>query len=366
MDIKKYFDTYLESYKNYKENWNYEDGCVLMACKQMYEATNDDKYIQFILHYLADIVTNKGEIVNYNTEKYSIDDISCGKILFFVYEKTKEEKYKKAFEFIMKRLMSHPRCACGNFWHKEIYPNQIWLDGLYMAQPFYMEYETKYHKKENYEDIINQFRNVRKYLYNDSKKLYYHAYDEAKIQPWCNKKTGCSSNFWLRSMGWYLMALIDVIDNMSEEIYEYYRELIDLFKEAIKGILPYQDIKTGMFYQVIDQGEVEGNYLETSGTSMIAYAIMKGCRLQILEEEKYANIGIYAFEGMKKEKLVPMDGGLSLQGICHVAGLGPGEKRDGSVAYYLSEKIVSDDAKGTGPFIMAYAQYVMLKKSGGK
>ncbi len=358
MNVTAYFDGFLSSYSNYKDHWNYEDGCVLMGCVQMHEATGEQKYLDFILNYLKDIVANDGVITNYDNSKFNIDSINSGKILFYVYDQTKEEKYLKAIEYLMDQLRNHPRCASGNFWHKEIYPNQIWLDGLYMAQPFYVEYETKYNKKENYQDIVNQFRNVRKYLFNADKKLYYHAFDEAKIQPWANKDTGCSPNFWLRSMGWYLMALIDVIDKMSEEIYEYYHELKELFREAVQGILLYQDAKSGMFYQVIDHSEVEGNYLETSGSSMIAYAIMKGCRLQVLLPEKYEETGKKIFEGIVKEELFEEDGVLKLHGICHVAGLGPGETRDGSVAYYLSEKIVADDAKGTGPFIMAYAEYL--------
>lgn len=364
VDTKKYFDEFLAVYTNYKDHWNYEDGCVLMACKQMHEATGEEKYLDFILAYLKEIVMEDGVISNYDNSKYNIDSINSGKILFYVYEQTKEEKYRKAISYLMEQLEHHPRCACGNFWHKEIYPNQIWLDGLYMAQPFYTEYETKYNKKENYMDIISQFRNVRKYLYNDDKKMYYHAFDEAKIQPWANKETGCSANFWLRSMGWYLMALIDVIDNMSEEIYEYHNELKELFREAVNGILPYMDQETGMFYQVIDRSDVEGNYLETSGSSMIAYAVMKGCRLGVLLSEKYEETGKKIFEGIQREELKEENGKISLHGICHVAGLGPGEKRDGSVEYYLSEKVVADDAKGTGPFIMAYAQYLMLEKRG--
>ena len=364
MRAEQYFKQFLAEYQNYKDYWNYEDGCVLVACKFMHQATGDDSYLDFILHYLKHFIGEDGSIFHYETDTYNIDSINAGKILFYVFEKTGEEKYRIAIDFLMERLSTHPRCACGSFWHKEIYPNQIWLDGLYMAQPFYMEYETKYHGKANYDDIMKQFRNVKAYLYNPEKGLSYHAYDEARIQPWCDKVTGCSKNFWLRSMGWYLMAMVDVLEAMSQEIYEYYHELSELFRESVRGILPYMDEKTHMFYQVIDRADVDGNYLETSGSSMIAYAIMKGCRLGVLLKDKYLETGRSIMEGILQEKLVEAEGKLELQGICHVAGLGPGEKRDGSVAYYLSEKIVSDDAKGTGPFIMAFSQYLLTNNEG--
>lgn len=365
MKVEKFLDEYLKHYSNYKEYWNYEDGCVLMGCRQMHEATGDEAYYEFIATYLKDFIQEDGNIEHYELGKFNIDSINAGKVLFYIYEKTGEEKYRKAIEFIMEQLRAHPRCECGNFWHKNIYPNQIWLDGLYMAQPFYMEYETKYNQKENYNDITRQFVNVRKYLFNDEKKLYYHAYDEAKIQPWCNKQTGCSPNFWLRSMGWYLMALVDVLDNMSQEIYEQYRILGDLFKEAVNGILQYADEDTELFFQVIDRSDVEGNYIETSGSAMVAYAIIKGCRLGILSKEKYADTGIGIIDLLIELNLIEDETGIHLTDICHVAGLGPGEQRDGSVEYYLSEKKVSDDSKGVGPFMMAYAQMLMYEKEQG-
>ncbi|MGN0322158.1 MAG: glycoside hydrolase family 105 protein, partial [Oliverpabstia sp.] len=277
MLAEKYIDDYLNHYNNYKTYWNYEDGCVLVGAQQLYEATGEEKYFDFVKTYVDAWVTEDGTITNYEIGKHSIDNINPSKVLFFLYQKTGEEKYRKAIEFTMNELRTHPRCDCGNFFHKAVYPNQIWLDGLYMAQPFYMAYETEFNKKEHYNDIIRQFENVRKYLYSEEKGLYFHAYDEKKVQFWCDKETGCSHNFWLRSMGWYLMALIDTMDVMGKEIFEQYKKLETIFKEAIRGILQYQDPETGLFYQVIDRSDVENNYLETSGSAMVAYAIMKGC-----------------------------------------------------------------------------------------
>ncbi len=361
MNIHAYLKSFLADYNPYKPYWNYEDGCVLKGCIDLFQATGDETYRAFVMDYLSQRVEADGSIPNYEMRQYNIDSINSGKALFFALEETAEERYAKAIEFHMQRLREHPRCQCGNFWHKSLYPNQIWLDGLYMAQPFYMAYEMTFGRMANVSDIVSQFQNVRKYLFDEEKGLSYHAFDEARIQPWANKETGLSPNFWLRSMGWYLMALVDCLSLVSEQLIEHYKALQDLLRESIRGIVRYQDEKTGMFYQVIDHGQTPGNYLETSGSAMIAYAIMKGVRIGALNDEKYLPLGTKAFEGIVSEKLRQgEDGKWHLNDICWVAGLGPGEKRDGSVAYYLSEPRVFDDSKGVGPFMMAYAEY--LKK----
>ncbi len=361
MQVMNYIKEYLSNYHNYKDYWNYEDGCILIGCEQMYEATKDKFYKKFITDYVDSFVTEDGTIVNYEKDKNSLDSMNAGKIFFFLYRETKEDKYYRAIEYIMKQLRSQPRTESGNFWHKKIYPNQIWLDGLYMALPFYMEYETVFNKKENYNDIIKQFTNVRKYIFDDKKQLYYHAYDESRSQEWADKETGLSKSFWLRSMGWYLMSLIDTIDVMSIEIFEAFKTLEGLFKEAVKGILQYQDKDNKMFYQIIDRSDVEGNYTETSGTSMIAYAILKGCRLGVLSEEKYKKRAEEILASVIANKLATKDGTSVLTDICLSAGLGPDNQRDGSTEYYLSEEVTVDDPKGVGPFMMAYALSLMTK-----
>lgn len=362
MKFEKYVTSYLKNYKNAKLNWNYEDGCVLMGSVLLYKVTGNNYYKDFIVNYMKDFINEDGSINHFEKEQYNIDSINTGKILFFLYNETKEEKYRKAIDTIMDQLKTHPRTKSNNFWHKNIYPNQIWLDGLYMAQPFYMAYETNFNNKENYRDIINQFENTRKFLFNDDKQLYYHGYDEARIQPWADKETGLSKNFWLRAMGWYLMALIDTMDEMSEEIFEQYKTLESLFKECISGILQYQDEESKLFYQLIDRKDVKNNYLETSGSAMVAYAILKGCRMGVLHKDKYQHIGEEIVISLLENKLILVGNELKLTDMCSVAGLGPGDTRDGSVEYYLSEPIVCDDHKGTGAFMMAYAQMLLLKE----
>lgn len=357
-----YVNSYLRNFKNMKDHWNYEDGCVLLGLKGLYQVTKQPFYKEFIINYMIPFINNDGSINNYNREDYNIDSIHTGKLLFFLYEETGEEKYRLGIETLMNQLRSQPRTNSNSFWHKKIYPNQIWLDGLYMAQPFYMAYETKFNNNLNYNDIHHQFMNVRKYLFNEEKKLYYHGYDESREQPWCDKETGLSKNFWLRAVGWYLMSLIDTIDEMSEQIYEQYRYYSTLLREGLKGIMKYQDHKSKLFYQLIDKKDVKGNYLETSGSAMVAYSILKGCRLGVLQKEKYQVIGEQIVESLLNNKLCKKDGILKLTDICSVAGLGPGSVRDGSVEYYLSEPIVSDDQKGVGAFLMAYAQMLLLKQ----
>ena len=364
-DVKAFIGDYLAAYAPYKKYWNYEDGCVLKGCADLYRATGDAVYKDFVMQYMETFVEPDGSIPNYEMRQYNIDSINSGKALFFALSETGDARYRTAIEFHMQRLREHPRCACGNFWHKQLYPNQIWLDGLYMAQPFYMEYEMRYHKMENIGDIAQQFKNVRRWLYDAEKGLNYHAYDEARVQFWADKETGLSQNFWLRSTGWYLMALIDCIELCSEQLYEHYRALVDIFRESMRGLLRWQDEETGLFYQVIDRADVEDNYLETSGSAMAAYALYKGVRLGVLDTEKYLPIADRAFEGLVQHKLVAgEDGKVHLADICLMAGLGPAgrEDRDGSVAYYLREPRAYDDSKGVGPFMMAYSEYLLSRK----
>ena len=362
-NIRTFVDQFKARYQDYKDYWNYEDGCVLKGLMDLYRAAGDPADRQYVLDYLAARVNEDGSIPTFRTDSYNIDAINCGKALFFALDETGDERYRKAADFLHERLATHPRCAVGNFWHKQIYPEQIWLDGLYMAQPFRAEYDRRFLSGLEAADIAAQFRNVRKYLYNADKGLYYHACDLAKVQPWANKETGCSANFWLRSMGWYLMALVDCVDLMAEQLYEHRRVLMDLFLEAVRGILPYADPETGLFYQVIDRADVKENYLETSGSAMVAYALMKGVRLGLLDPERYLAPGLKAFRSLADRKLnLGEDGEWHLDDICLVAGLGPGEKRDGSVAYYLSEKVGPDDAKGAGPFMMAWSEYLRTEK----
>ena len=352
--LTRYLQQFLERYQDYKPYWNYEDGCVLVGCQRLYEAGAGAQFASWVRNYLNRRVDEQGQIPTFETQQYNIDSYNSGKALFLPYRESGVARWMNAINYHMRRISEHPRCDNGSFWHKSIYPHQIWLDGLYMALPFYLEYDMVLGGRQHVQDIMKQFENVRKLMYSDEKQLSYHACDTSKQMFWADKQTGCSPNFWLRSMGWYLMALVDCAQIMDEMLYEHKRRLMDLLEETAKGILRYRN-EEGLFYQVIDRADVEGNYSETSGSAMVAYAMMKGARIKALNEE-FGRVGRDVFNILADTRITEEDGQLRLQGICHVAGLGGEGKRDGSVAYYLSEPIVSDDAKGVGPFMMACAE----------
>ncbi len=344
-----------------KPAWNYIDGCMMTALLELYKQTNNKRYIDFVNNYINYYVYEDGTIRGYDKDKHSVDDICESRILFDLYHFIGLEKYSKAIEFTYSHIQIQPRTKAGNFWHRNIYQNQVWLDGLFMALPFYTLYETHRNHKKNYEDILNQFRNVRKLMFDEQKKLYYHGYDESKSVFWANPKTGLSKNFWLRSMGWYVVAIVDVMSYMEDE---YARKTFfpKLLKEAIDGILVHQDQESKLFYQVVDKEMEDGNYLESSGSALISFAILKGSRLGALDQS-YQKRGLEIFDGICNKYLTEKNGTLSLGGICLVAGLGPegNLRRDGSYAYYISEPIVENDAKGVAPLIMAYTEIKKIK-----
>ncbi|TCK89150.1 unsaturated rhamnogalacturonyl hydrolase [Natranaerovirga hydrolytica] len=357
--LKPYWNIERKIQSATEPNWNYIDGIMIKAILEMYYVTNERKYLDFAEYFIDFYINEDGTIKGYRKDEFNIDNINAGKVLFDLYDLTAKEKYRKAIDTLYSQLMDHPRTSRGNFWHKMIHPNQVWLDGLYMAQPFYMEYETKYNNNLNTLDIYNQILNVRKKMYDEEKKLYYHGYDESRQMHWSDHETGLSESFWGRSMGWYVMALVDVLDKMDKDTYPFeYNHIKRIFKEAIDGLLLYQH-PSGMWYQVIDQGCRSGNYLETSVSSMISYAILKGVRLGLLPHS-YTAYGLKAYNGVKDKYFKVYNDKLELGGICLVAWLGPG-MRDGSYEYYISEPIVENDAKGVAPFFLAYTEIERLK-----
>lgn len=338
--------------------WNYIDGCMIKAILGLYEITKEDKYLTFANDFVSPYIREDGSIEGFDLEEQNIDNINAGKTLFDLYALTGDEKYRKSIDFIYSELKKMPRIETGNFWHKKIYPHQVWLDGLYMAQPFYMTYETRFNKLENYKDIFSQFSFVHRTLKDDKTGLLYHGYDHSKQMYWSDPQTGLSPSFWVRSMGWYVMALVDTIEAMDRQMFYEFRMLNQWLKEAIDALITFQDAQ-GMWYQVIDAGGKAGNYLETSGSAMIAYAILKATRMELLPE-RYRQIGLKAYNGIKDKYLMLEGETLNLGGICLVAGLGGKDRRDGSYAYYISEPIVENDAKGVAPFLLCYTEILRL------
>ncbi len=346
----------IENIKWKKEpRWNYIDGCMMTSLLSLYEYNNDKRYLDFVIDFVDYYIDKEGNIKGYEKKHYSTDDVSESRILFDLYNYTKDEKYLKAIENSYSQVKEHPRTNEGNFFHKKIYPYQVWLDGIYMMLPFYTRYETAFNHKLNYNDIVNQIKLVRKNMFDNNKGLYYHAYDEKREMFWANKETGLSKHFWLRAVGWFVAGITDVYEYLEDDYLR--KELSIILEEALSNLLKYQDNETKMFYQIIDLGERSPNYLETSGSLLVSYAMLKASRLEIIPT-KYKEIGLNIFNGVIKNRLKEVDGKLNLEGICLVAGLGPNDKpnRDGSFDYYMSEPIVSNDAKGVGPLIMAYTE----------
>lgn len=343
--------------------WNYIDGCMIKAILDLYALSGEKKYLDFADSFIDYFVREDGSIDSYDPEEYNIDNVNAGKTLFELYSLTGKEKYRKAIDTIYSQVKNQPRTKAGNFWHKKIYPNQVWLDGMYMGQPFYMQYEIEYNNCENCMDSINQFMNVYKIMRDEKTGIYYHAYDESREAFWCDKTTGLSQNFWLRALGWYSMALVDTIEIMPDKLKEQREQLKKIYVEFIDSMLKVQH-ESGMWYQVVDKGDKEGNYLESSGSSILAYSIMKSVRIGILDESYY-KYGLKAFEGVCDKYISEKDGELQMDGICLVAGLGPekNKRRDGSFEYYMSEPVVKNDAKGVAPLILAYIETLYKAKN---
>ena len=334
--------------------WNYIDGCMLTALWEMAEICSDHRYSDFVESFVDSFVLEDGTIRTFDPRKQTLDDINEGRVLFALYEKSGREKYRLAMEKLHEALACQPRTFEGSFWHKKIYPHQVWLDGVYMAQVFAALYQ-KHMAKGDYSDIMRQIRVVRNRMFDERKRLYYHGYDASRTVFWADPETGLSQSFWLRAMGWFAAALVDLCGILPRG--EEQAEISALLLEMMQGIAQYADPETGMYYQVVDKAGEEGNYLETSGSSMIAYAMLKGTRLGILPKE-YAAWGQKTFDGIVKKYLRFENDGISLGGICLVAGLGPEKdhRRDGTYAYYISEPVVENDAKGVAPLVLCYTE----------
>jgi unsaturated rhamnogalacturonyl hydrolase len=283
-----------------------------------------------------------------------------------LYDIHKKEKYKKALDKLYTQLKGQPRTKTGNFWHKKIYPNQIWLDGLYMVQPFYLEYEIKFNNLKNIDDILNQFKNAYTLTRDENTGLFYHGYDETREMFWSDKDTGLSKNFWLRSIGWFGMAMVDTVEKMTGNCDEQEEVLVNYLNEYAESVVKFINKDNKMLYQVPNLPEREGNYLETSGSCAIAYTLMKASRLGLIDE-KYFAMGEEILDAVIENKLEVTDEKFVLKDICLVAGLGgmngkgSYEKRDGTFEYYISEPIVDNDAKGVAPFLFAYAEKLRSK-----
>lgn len=369
--IKKYPDS-IAVKDNKPAGWDYEQGLVLNAIERVWERTGDGRYYDYILHDIDRYVGKDGPIRTYRMNEFNLDNITTGRVLLMLAQQTQpgRENYKRAADTLRAQLTRQPRTKEGGFWHKQRYPNQMWLDGLFMAEPFYAEYTKLYDRStdsanRHFNDIAHQFALIEKHLIDPKTGLLYHGYDESRQQKWANPKTGTSPSFWSRSMGWYAMALVDVLDYFPED-HPRRADLLRYFQRLMPVLVRYQDPKTGAWYQVADQGGRKGNYVEASASGMFVYALAKGVRLGYLPASMLSAAS-KGYQGILKTFVTtnPASQQPVLNGTVSVGGLGgtgtPDRSyRDGSYAYYLSEPIRQNDLKGVGPFIMASVEMEMV------
>ena len=340
-----------------KAKWDYTVGLFTLSLLKLDAQTPDPRYVKFAENTIGSFITTNGDIRGYKADEYQLDAINPGKTVLALWQITHEERYQKAATLLRRQLDTQPRTGDGGFWHKQRYPQQMWLDGLYMGAPFYAEYAWLFNGPvADYDDVAKQIRLVAEHTYDPTTGLFYHAWDETKEQPWAIKATGTSSNFWGRAIGWYAMALVDVLDFFPTN-HPARPEIIATFQKLCSGVVKYQDPKTGLWYQVLDQGDRKGNYLEATASSMFVYAMAKGVNHGYLPQ-LYVPAIEKGYLGIIQSLIKnDGDGKWSLTQCCAVAGLGGtpsnGRARDGSFDYYVSEPIVSNDLKGIGPFILA-------------
>ena len=336
--------------------WTYDMGVVLEGAAAVWRNTGDGKYFKYIQSSMDAYLDKEGNINTYKPDDFNIDNIKNGRSLLLLYKVTGQQKYLLAATKLYDQLQKQPRTQEGGFWHKKIYPNQMWLDGLYMGEPFYTEYAKLMEKDAAFDDIAKQFILMEKNARDAKTGLLYHGYDESRAEQWADKKTGRSANFWGRAMGWYIMALVDVLDNFPAN-HPQRKELIAILNRTATATVKYQDPKSGVWFDILDMPTRKGNYLESSASSMFVYGLAKGVRKGWLAPSfmAAANKG---YAGLKKE-FVEQAGAerINLTKTVSVSGLGGKPKyRDGSFDYYISEKVITNDPKGVGSFICAASE----------
>ncbi|MEY3896175.1 MAG: hypothetical protein RLZZ214_1695 [Verrucomicrobiota bacterium] len=333
--------------------WDYALHVTLLGMLELGASTGDPKYAGFVEKSTGSWIGPDGAISGYKLEDYNIDNIAPGRTLLALHQITGEKRYRTAADILRSQLEKHPRTADGGFWHKKRYTRQMWLDGLYMGEPFYAGY-TRLTGGGNdaWDDIAKQFRLIDQHLYDSKTGLYYHGWDEARVQNWANKDTGRSANFWGRAVGWWVMALVETLEDFPKD-HPARAELVAILQKTADGIVKWQDPASGLWWQVLDQGAREGNYLEATASAMFVYSLAKAVNDGLLPRV-YLKPAVAGYAGIVRDLVrVGGAGDVNLTRCCQVAGLGQPDKRDGSYQYYISEPVVENDLKGVGPFIQA-------------
>lgn len=335
---------------NKPAKWAYDQGVILKGFEGLWMNTADPQYFNYIQKCMDYFVSDDGKIKGYKQDEYSLDNVNNGKLLLLLYRVTLKDKYLKAAQQLREQLLHQPRTNEGGFWHKKIYPYQMWLDGLYMGAPFYAEYAWLSHDDTAFHDIAKQFIFMEKHARDAKTGLLYHGWDESKQQKWANAITGTSPNFWGRAMGWYGMALVDVLDYFPDNAEK--KELIAILNRFVNAIEKVQDAKTGLWWDILNMPGKQGNYPEASASSMFVYALAKGVRKGYLPAAK-VSIAKKGYDGIVKQFIKNENGQTNLYGTVKVSGLGGNPYRDGSYQYYVGEPVIVNDPKGVGAFLLA-------------
>jgi unsaturated rhamnogalacturonyl hydrolase len=335
--------------------WSYDMGVVLKGMEAMWRATGDPAYFKYIQKSIDAWVDEDGNIRGYEPHEYNIDHVNNGKNVLLLYRVTEKAKYKRAADNLRAQLQTHPRTKEGSFWHKKVYPWQVWLDGLYMGQPFYAEYAMLFGEDTVFNDVARQFAAIERHARDPKTGLLYHGWDESKEQKWANKQTGLSPHIWARALGWYGMGMVDALDYFPAN-HPGRDTIVGILNRFVKAITKVQDAKTGLWYDVIDMPNEPKNYFEASASAMLVYTMAKGIRKGYLPATYWANAQ-KGYAGILKQFVDKnAEGQVQLKGTVKVSGLGGNPYRDGSFAYYMSEPVIVNDWKGVGAYLLAGAE----------
>jgi unsaturated rhamnogalacturonyl hydrolase len=339
------------SLDNKPAKWTYDQGVILKGIEGLWNMTGDGSYFKYLQKCMDFFVDKDGNIKTYKKDEFNLDNVNNGRILLLLFKVTNDEKYWKAATLLRDQLKDQPRTSEGGFWHKKIYPSQMWLDGLYMAEPFYAEYAAASHDDAAFNDIAKQFILMEKYTRDSKTGLLYHAWDESKQQKWADPVTGHSPNFWGRAMGWYGMALVDVLDYFPAD-HPQRKELLAILNRFATAIIKTQDAKTDLWWDVLNFPGKGKNYLEASASSMFVYTLAKAVRKGYLAPS-YLIAAKKGYHNIVEKFIVIQNGQINLYGTVKVSGLGGNPYRDGSYEYYTGEPVIVNDPKGIGAFIQA-------------
>lgn len=332
--------------------WNYIDNCMITAAIMLYEQSGDERLLDYAVRFMAEYVTPAGEIPTLIQADCNLDNFNGARQLMRLYNKTGDTRFQNAYNKLAALIKVQPRLDCGNFYHKAMYPRQVWLDGVYMALTFSAQLGMD-------SDVCRQLRNIRDIMRDKETGLYYHGYDETHTQSWADPDTGLSHEFWLRSIGWLCAGLADIYETAGSDT-EMKRLSGEMLSDLLHSLADFA-ADDGTLMQLPARKELEGNYTETSGTLLFAYSALKASRLGAAGSD-IAKAGERALMSVT-EKYIEMRGGVPvLRNICLMAGLGGSPYRDGSAGYYLSERVVENDAKGVAPFLMAFAEYCRISQ----